>query len=111
MQEETWQTVIITVFVTIISTVIANQISKSQVVERLGQVTGTVITRVTKFFLRFGLSIFAIAWPIWVVIDFGSSEKPIERWEIIGVIYFCFIIYLNLRFLASEVMDALSRRK
>ncbi|WP_263225092.1 hypothetical protein [Pseudomonas alabamensis] len=111
MQEDTWQTVVITVVVTILSTVIANQLSKSQAVERLGQVTGTVITRVTKFLLRFGISIFAIAWSIWILISFGSSDKPIERWEIIGVVYFSFIIYLNLGFLASEVMDALSRRR
>jgi len=91
MPDDTLTTIITTTAVTIVATVIANQLSKSSAVERISQLTGKMSAKIAKFIMRFGVNIGILMWCAWVMISFGLKTQPIERFEILGLIYFSFM--------------------
>lgn len=88
MPNDTLTTIITTTVVTIIATVIANQLSKSVAIERISQLMGNIIANIAKFMARFGVSLGFIFWTIWTWFSFGASSKPIDRIEVLELVYF-----------------------
>ncbi|MHC8404316.1 hypothetical protein [Pseudomonas sp. TMB3-21] len=88
MPNDTLITIITTTVVTIIATVIANQLSKSAAIEFITQLTGSIMANIARFMARFGVSLGFISWTIWTWFSFGASEKPIERIEVLELVYF-----------------------
>ncbi|MBV4500387.1 hypothetical protein [Pseudomonas shirazensis] len=88
MPQDTLITIITTTVVTIIATVIANQICKSAALERMSQLTGKMIANVAQFMAEFGVNIGFIFWTTYIWTAFGLSDQPIQRLEVLQLIYF-----------------------
>lgn len=110
MPNDTLITIITTTAVTIIATVIANQLSKSAAIERISQLTGNMTANVAKFMARFGVSIGFIFWTLWIWASFGFSTKPIERTEVLQLLYFTLLGSWFIQDLLRELSPS-SRRK
>ncbi|WP_124371230.1 hypothetical protein [Pseudomonas sp. R2-7-07] len=104
-------TIITTTVVTIIATVIANQLSKSAAIDRISQLTGNMTANVARFMAKFGVSIGFISWTLWIWASFGFSTKPIERTEVLELLYFTLLGSWFLQDLLRELSPSIRKNR
>lgn len=101
----------ITMLVTIIAGVTAHQINQSALVETISKNTGKLIRILIRVIARFGIGVLVMFFCLSKVLAFGLNIDPINRWEILEVIYYAFLGFEFLKFLLKDIGDVKSGKR